>query len=65
MVSSKASIRRATDLLPLRSGPGAKYRELDRLYNGEQVYSCNERAASGTASFIRSGGKTAMSCRHG
>lgn len=29
--------------LAVRSGPGAKYRELDRLYNGEQVYLCGER----------------------
>lgn len=29
--------------LAVRSGPGGKYRELDRLYNGEQVYLCTER----------------------
>ncbi|MDK1388869.1 PAN domain-containing protein [Sinorhizobium sp. 8-89] len=29
--------------LAVRSGPGAKYAELDRLYNGEQVYLCQTK----------------------
>jgi hypothetical protein len=29
--------------LAVRSGPGSKYREIDRLYNGAQVYLCNTR----------------------
>lgn len=29
--------------LAVRSGPGANYAELDRLYNGERVYLCNEK----------------------
>ncbi|WP_292074693.1 integron [Mesorhizobium sp.] len=29
--------------LAVRSGPGSKYAELDRLYNGEQVYLCAEK----------------------
>lgn len=29
--------------LAVRSGPGPKYAEIDRLYNGEQVYFCDEK----------------------
>jgi hypothetical protein len=29
--------------LAIRSGPGVKYRELTRLYNGDQVYMCGLR----------------------
>ena len=29
--------------LAVRSGPGSKYGEIDRLYNGEQVYLCAEK----------------------
>jgi hypothetical protein len=29
--------------LSVRSGPGRSYREMDRLYNGRQVYICDER----------------------
>jgi hypothetical protein len=31
--------------LSVRSGPGTRYRELGRLYNGQQVYICAERGA--------------------
>jgi len=29
--------------LAVRSGPGTKYAEIDRLYNGNQVYLCAEK----------------------
>jgi len=29
--------------LSVRSGPGRSYREMDRLYNGRQVYICDQR----------------------
>lgn len=34
---------RGDGFLAVRSGPSTRYRELDRLYNGDQVYMCGRR----------------------